>query len=141
VRKQIRYLSAQKIKTGDPKSVMNLLPDEPTLAQLIAANTLIRASRADMRAVEFVDTRIDGEMPKININSDLQRLADMTDEELREYSESLDRELERIRDSSATSPNQNADGSAAETGAGEETAATAVDSVSGTADGSVSQQS
>lgn len=85
----IRYLARQPLKKGD-KSLNDFLPDNPTMAQIIAANALAKAAKGDMRAIEYVTDRIDGKVIQANINADMARLQEMSDDELHA-------ELERLQ--------------------------------------------
>ena len=84
IRKQLRYLARQQIDPNDPKAMSKLLPPSPTVAQVIAANALAKAARADMRAVEYATDQISGKLAQPTINADLETIMRMSDEELME---------------------------------------------------------
>lgn len=82
IRNSIRYLARQELDNSDKEAFKKILPPKPTVAQLIAANALAKATKADMRAVEFVTDQIDGKLAQLNLNGDLAALEGMTDDEL-----------------------------------------------------------
>lgn len=83
IRNSVRYLARQEIDQSDPKAFKNILPAKPTVAQLIAANTLAKATKADMRAVEYVTEQVDGKLAQTNINTDVAAIMEMSDDDLR----------------------------------------------------------
>lgn len=85
IRGSIKYLAGQQIDISNPKSINELLPAKPTIAQYIAMNTLLKASKADMKAVEFATDQIDGKLANTNINADLSAILNMSDEQLTEF--------------------------------------------------------
>jgi hypothetical protein len=82
IRNQCRRLAAQEVDENDKNAVQKLLPKNPTLAQLIAVNTLVKATKGDMRAVEWATENVDGKLPQTNLNADFERLKGMSEEEL-----------------------------------------------------------
>ncbi len=97
IRHSIRYIARQEIDMSDPKAFSTLLPKKPTVAQVIAANALAKASKSDMRAVEYVTDQIDGKVHQMNINAELEALLGKTPEELDEIERELDRAIEHAR--------------------------------------------
>lgn len=94
IRNSLRHLARQPIDMSDPKAFQSLLPEKPTVAQVIAANSLAKASRGDMRAVEYATDNIDGKMPQVNINAEFAELLGMSDEELLAIAEGAERTSE-----------------------------------------------
>lgn len=90
IRNSIRYLARQEIDMEDPKAFKNMLPKKPTVAQVIAANALAKASKADMRAVEYATEQIDGKLAQTNINADFAALQGMSDDELERIANGTD---------------------------------------------------
>jgi hypothetical protein len=84
IRNSMRYIARQEIDQSDPQAFKKLLPPKPTVAQLIAANALAKATKADMRAVEFATDQIDGKLTQTMVQTDLESIRGMTDEELSE---------------------------------------------------------
>jgi hypothetical protein len=80
----MRYLARQEIDTNDADAIKNMLPKKATVAQVIAAKALLKASKADMRAVEFATDQIDGKLTQTMVQTDLESIRGMTDEELSE---------------------------------------------------------
>ncbi len=83
IRNSLGYLARQQIDQNDAKAFQKILPKNPTVAQLIAANALAKATKADMRAVEYVTEQIDGKLAQTNLNADLAAIMGMSDDELR----------------------------------------------------------
>ena len=98
IRFSMRYLAKQEVDMADPKAFQKLLPKKPTVAQVIAANALAKASKADMRAVEFATDQIDGKLVQTNLNADLEKFDNMTEEELYAYNAELDRRIAAAQD-------------------------------------------
>lgn len=84
IRNQLRYLARQPLDQDDPKAFSKLLGKTPTVAQIIAANSLAKATKADMRAVEFVTDQVDGKLAQPTLAADLAAMENMTDEQLYE---------------------------------------------------------
>lgn len=101
IHNQLRRLGAAKVKAGDKEALQKLLPAEPTLAQLTAMNVWVKASKADMRAVEFVTERIDGKIMQVNVNADLERVQAMSDEELELYNADVVAQIKSLRAAAA----------------------------------------
>jgi hypothetical protein len=51
IRKALAHMAAQEVNPKDPEAIKKLLGDNPTLAQVIAASALAKASKGDMTAV------------------------------------------------------------------------------------------
>lgn len=83
IRHSVQYLARQQIDMSDPNAFKNMLPAKPTIAQVIAANTLAKASKADMRAVEYATDQIDGKLAQTNLTADLAAIMGMSDDDLR----------------------------------------------------------
>lgn len=84
IRNSMRYLSAQKINTGDAKPVMTMLGDRATVAQVIAAKQLENAIAGESRSAEFVTEQVDGKLAQTNLNADFTAIQGMSDDELRD---------------------------------------------------------
>jgi hypothetical protein len=84
IRNSMRYLARQEIDQSDPQAFKKMLPPKPTIAQVIAANALAKATKADMRAVEFATDQIDGKLTQTMVQTDLESIRNMTDEQLSE---------------------------------------------------------
>ena len=87
-RSAARYISAQRVDMSDPKALGKLTPKNPTVAELIIANTVAKASKGDMRAVEYLTEQVDGKVAQTNINAEFAQIMNMTDEQ-------IDEELDR----------------------------------------------
>jgi hypothetical protein len=109
IRNSMRYLARQEIDQADPQAFKKMLPPKPTIAQVIAANALAKATKADMRAVEFATDQIDGKLAQATLNADLSSVVNSTDEQLYEIIEKF---------TNATS-NNSPDGSGGSVGASE----------------------
>lgn len=91
IRNSVRYLARQQIDRKNPaKSFEDLLGNKPTISQLIAANTLAKATKADMRAVEYATDQIDGKLAQTNINADFAAIQGMSDDELQRIVNGVD---------------------------------------------------
>ncbi|WP_263353371.1 hypothetical protein [Acidicapsa acidisoli] len=64
IRKALAHMAAQNIDINDRNALKSLLGDNPTLAQVIAAAALMKASKGDMTAVAYATENIDGKMPQ-----------------------------------------------------------------------------
>lgn len=93
IRNSIRHIASQPIDPAKAKSPDKLLPENATLAQRIALNVLLRASKTDMRAAEIAIEQIDGKVAQTNINADLAVIQRMSDDELRDYERRINEEL------------------------------------------------
>lgn len=107
IRHSVRYLAGQIIDSTDKDAFKKLLPAKHTVAQLIAANSLAKATKADMRAVEYATEQIDGKLAQANLNGDLAALNNMTDEQLYEIIDQFNEWRERA----STLPGGGGDGS------------------------------
>ena len=83
-RSAARYISAQRVDMSDPKALGKLTPKNPTVAELIIANTVAKASKGDMRAVEYLTEQVDGKVAQTNINAEFAQIMNMTDEQIDE---------------------------------------------------------
>jgi hypothetical protein len=81
-RKQLAYLAAQNININDPKAFKNLLGDNPTVATVIAAALLTKASKGHTDAINSALDNIDGKLPQTNINAEYEAIKDAGEEEL-----------------------------------------------------------
>jgi hypothetical protein len=66
IRKQLAYLASQNVDLSDRDAVKNLLGSNPSIAQVIAAAALIKASKGDMQAIGYATENIDGKLPQIS---------------------------------------------------------------------------
>ena len=82
IRKALAHMAAQEVDPKDPKAISKLLGDNPTLAQVIAASALAKASKGDMNAVNYATDNIDGKLPQTNINAEYEAIKGASDEEL-----------------------------------------------------------
>jgi hypothetical protein len=82
IRKQLAYLAAQNIDINDPKAFKSLLGDNPTVATVIAAALLTKASKGHTDAINSALDNIDGKLPQTNINAEYEVIKDASDEEL-----------------------------------------------------------
>jgi hypothetical protein len=97
IRNSIQFLARQEIDQNDGANAFKkILPKKPTVAQLIAANALAKATKSDMRAVEFVTDQVDGKLIQTNMNADYAALGNMSLEELREYRKRLEAKREEL---------------------------------------------
>jgi hypothetical protein len=62
IRKALAHMAAQEVDPKDPRAIQKLLGDNPTLAQVIAASALAKASKGDMQAVNYATDNIDGKL-------------------------------------------------------------------------------
>lgn len=122
IRKALAHMAAQEVDPKDPKAMLNLLGPKPTLAQVIAAAALTKASKGQMDAVNYATENIDGKLPQTNINAEWDAIKNASDEELDEL----------IRTGLGQQADAGAGGSGEETQGGEE--GQGVDSVPGTSD-------
>ena len=84
-REAARYLSRQKMgKDKDGKMKLEL-PDEPTVAQFVMFNVIAKATKADMRSVEYLTEQVDGKVATTNINIEIKNIMGMSDAELLRY--------------------------------------------------------
>jgi hypothetical protein len=84
IRKALAHMAAQEVDPKDPKAMLNLLGPNPTLAQVIAAAALTKASKGQMDAVNYATENIDGKLPQTNINAEWDAIKNASDEELDE---------------------------------------------------------
>lgn len=120
IRNSLRALARQQIDITDPKALEKILPKKPTVAQFIAANALAKATKADMRAVEYATDQIDGKLAQTNINADFAALQGMTDDELRAIADGVDTAAEaRGGKTGAESPDRSSGDDAGETAGAE----------------------
>jgi hypothetical protein len=82
IRKALAHMAAQEVDPNDRNAMRNLLGKNPTLAQVIAAAALTKASKGDMAAVNYATENIDGKLPQTNINAEYEAIKDASDEEL-----------------------------------------------------------
>jgi hypothetical protein len=62
IRKHLAYFAAQNIDVNDPKAMRNLLGANPTIAQVIAAALLTKASKGHTDAINSAMENIDGKL-------------------------------------------------------------------------------
>ena len=84
IRKALAHMAAQEVDPNDRNAMRKLLGDKPTLAQVIAAAAITKASKGDMAAVGYATENIDGKLPQTNINAEWDAIKGMSDEELDE---------------------------------------------------------
>lgn len=99
IRNQVRYLVGQPVDITEEKPFEKILKDipKPTGAQLIAARALDKAAQGDARLVEYATDNIDGKLIQPNLNADLERIKNMSEEEIDAELARIDRELEGIQ--------------------------------------------
>src|SRR5271170_988339 len=66
IRKALAHMAAQEVNPADKNAMVKLLGPNPTLAQVIAAAALTKASKGDMTAVHYATENIDGKLPQEN---------------------------------------------------------------------------
>jgi hypothetical protein len=84
IRKALAHMAAQEVDPNDRNAMRKLLGDKPTLAQVIAAAALTKASKGDMAAVGYATENIDGKLPQTNINAEWEAVKNASEEELDE---------------------------------------------------------
>ena len=62
IRKHLAYFAAQNIDVNDPKAMRSLLGNNPTIAQVIAAALLTKASKGHTDAINSAMENIDGKL-------------------------------------------------------------------------------
>ena len=82
IRNSVRYFAAQRIDRDDKQAMTKLLSKDCTVAEYVAANSLTKAMKADMQAVEYVTEQIDGKLAQTSVNADFAAILRMTDDEL-----------------------------------------------------------
>lgn len=82
IRKALSHMAAQEVDPRDKNAMVKLLGEKPTLAQVIAAAALTKASKGDMNAVNYATENIDGKLPQTNINAEYDAIKGASDEEL-----------------------------------------------------------
>ena len=82
IRKQLAYFAAQNVDINDKSAMTSLLGPNPTVAQVIAAAALTKASKGQMDAVSYATENIDGKLPQTNINADYEAIKGASEEEL-----------------------------------------------------------
>jgi hypothetical protein len=65
IRKQLAHFAAQNVDLNDRNAMKDLLGNNPTVAQVIAAAALMTASKGDMTAVHYATENIDGKLPQV----------------------------------------------------------------------------
>ncbi len=114
IRNSVRHLARQPLDMEAKDGFKKLLPKNPTVAQVIAANTLAKATKADMRAVEYVTDQIDGKVAQTNINADFAALMGMSDDELRSIANGVDTAAEGSSGEDGTAAEIGSEGAATE---------------------------
>jgi hypothetical protein len=93
-----RHMSAQRISSKDPQAIQKLLSDEPTIAERITAAAITKASKGDMRAIEYLTDQVDGKVAQTNINADIAEIQNMTEEQLHEIIKKFNSQSENDSD-------------------------------------------
>lgn len=81
VRNSLRRFAKLDVSLDDPASFTRALPKKMSMAEYIAAQGLIRASKL-ARDFEIVLEQIDGKMATTNISADITAILGMSDDEL-----------------------------------------------------------
>jgi ribosomal protein L12E/L44/L45/RPP1/RPP2 len=90
MRNVARYLAAQRIDTDDPVALKKLLGRWPTISEKIVAAAIIKASKGDMRSIEWLGNQIDGKVAETRINAEFADLEGKTDDELLRIATGID---------------------------------------------------
>lgn len=102
LRAAARHMLRQKmIKATDGKMSLPM-PAEPTAAQYAMANVIAKATRADMRAIEYLTEQVDGKVVQLNLNAELAALDGMSPEELANYDKQLGEQLAALERAAAS---------------------------------------
>lgn len=102
VHNSIKRFARMQIDMNDKNAVAKILGKNPTIAEVIAMNTLMKATKANMRAVEYVTDRVDGKVASINIATDFDAIRGMSEEEIDECLDEINNIIELERCDSET---------------------------------------
>ena len=97
IKKALNYLGRQPVKRNEKGQIKLTLPADPTPFQIIAAQSLQKAAAGDIRAIEYVTDRTDGKVIQPTLNSDLEKIKNMSAEEIQEEIDRVDRELAELQ--------------------------------------------
>jgi hypothetical protein len=88
-----RQMSRLEMQEASDGKMRMPLPKKPTAAQYIMANVIAKASKGDMRAVEYLTDQVDGKVVQMNLNAEMAALDGMSPEQLEEYDRQLGEQL------------------------------------------------